>query len=788
MPHVHPDFTSGSSHGLLPGGDALLQVRALVRDKTRFAPDDLQQLAGSDSQQAMRLCSHYALTAMLRSRAIDGASFAPAQDDVESASAAAVEADAGQSAQDRLGLAQQLLQRQLQDGAAYDAIADGVYLGHQRRHWHLARCSSCAGCGRVDCYTCHGRRQERCDRCNGDGRVICGGGCLHGKSNCHACGGTGKTRRSESYTEPVQVADTTYHNGQSHTSYRTEYRTAYRTVDVPCMGCLYGKVNCGQCGGAGMVNCQACHGSGAITCRSCHGNGDLQCSPCAGSGRHGKAAWVDVDLAASYSLQLPADAPADVARIAAAGPHALAAIADALSLQQVQPGAGEVRADYTLLLRLVRLDVACNGHSYQLLAYGQPLAWHTLDDIVEDLLRSDLQALEAALGQLARSSMFSTDVSALLQPLHAVAASELNADVIEAMLDGDSTSHGVVVSADYAGRVRQAVLGALGYAYTRVAKRHWWRGALATAALTLGVWALGEPVWALGAGATAAAAGLLVFRLRLRSLLTGALGGRAQASRAMALAQRGKRHRLAYTLVLGPALLTLLGLGALMHKVTQHARQATVVVVKPATAAQRAQVAPALAQYAAGDLAAARHALEALARKGNPAAAGAYGWMVLQGEGLSAQEAAHESAGADAAAQARARAARAQPWIEGGLAAGDLWAQAARGAQALQHGDREQGIFLLGMAAGRQHLPSMLLLGQVYREGKLVPADPAAARKWYTQAADAGSAAALYQLGAMAWLGEGASPDRAKATALWRQAAAAGNADASRALKLGRLE
>ena len=399
--------------------DALELVRALVRDKTRFEPADLQPAGGADSFQPLLLSARYSLAARRASGAINGASFAPADDDVRSASVATVESDADWEDHGRLAQAQDLLARQLAaDGSAWDAIGDGVYLGHHRRHWHLASCEACHGRGRVECATCHGSRAVPCDACAGGGRMR-------------------------------------------------------------CPDCPPGNRKCPTCHGSKQVACGECLGDGAVACGACAGAGEVQCAPCAGSGRYGLAAWVDIHLGVEYNLALPDTADADVRAIAAAGPHAIAAVAHTLVLRHVEPGAGgQLRADYALQLRVVRQDVACNGHVYQLLAYGYPLTWHTLGGIVEDLLRHDLQALDHALGAAKRQGWLATDTGALLPPLHAVTASALNLEVAEALLDGTQT-HGAVVSSNYADELRTTVLGALRQVHARVARRTWWHGALA---------------------------------------------------------------------------------------------------------------------------------------------------------------------------------------------------------------------------------------------------------------------------------------------------------------------
>jgi|GEM_PF-1573992 len=778
-----------------PGAEALELVRALVRDKTRFEPEDLQQQSGADVQQPLTLSASYALATRLVSRDINGASFFGRSHDLRSHSRYAVESDALDDSGDRLRLAQAQLEAQLaRDDTAYNGVGDGVYLGHARRHWHLDTCGACHGGGRVSCHTCYGRCRETCYQCHGAGRVSCTAwGCFGGQVNCSSCNGNGSTTHSESYTEAVNVSATTYHDGQYHTSYHTEYQTKYRDVSRHCSSCSYGKVQCMTCNGTSSVSCITCNAAGDITCRTCLGNGDLQCSPCAGSGQFGGAAWIDVDVAVTHALELPAGVADDVRRVAsAAGPHGVVAIADALALRQVAvaPGlSGSVRADYQLLLRMVRLRVACNQHEYGLVAYGRPLAWLTLDDIVEDLLRQDLRALGQALARVADDGLLSADVEALLRPLQAVAASELNADVIESILDGAGVqAHVAVVSSDYAEEVRTAVLGALRHVYTRQAKRSWWHGALAAAGATVLVWLFTHLGWGLLAGLAVTAGSFQLFRRRMLELLTHALGGVGQADRAISLATRSQRQQRAYTLIVAPTLLSLAALAVLLPAhgwLSGAAAQAAgPVAPAPASPAERAEVDALLKRYAGGELAYARRALAPLALRGNPAAFGPYGWMLLLAEGLTPQE-------VQADGGPLARQHRAQSWIDQGLARGDVWAQAAEGALLLGNSDDEAGarkaLAMLEATAGRGHGASMHYLASIYIQGFHVQRDAQAARKWYTQAAALNQPADLYNLGLMEWQGAGgARPDRAQAMALWRRAAALGEPTAIRAVQRGR--
>ena len=75
--------------------------------------------------------------------------------------------------------------------------------------------------------------------------------------------------------------------------------------------------------------------------------------------------------------------------------------------------------------------------------------------------------------------------------------------------------------------------------------------------------------------------------------------------------------------------------------------------------------------------------------------------------------------------------------------------------------------------------PAMTLIGEIYRDGVSVKADPTEAARWYRMAADAGDRQARFALGLMLLNGAAGVPkDRVRAAALFEQAAAQGHAGA----------
>src|SRR5581483_1394893 len=77
------------------------------------------------------------------------------------------------------------------------------------------------------------------------------------------------------------------------------------------------------------------------------------------------------------------------------------------------------------------------------------------------------------------------------------------------------------------------------------------------------------------------------------------------------------------------------------------------------------------------------------------------------------------------------------------------------------------------VAANPKDGPAMTLIGEIYRDGICVKRDYAEAARWYRLAADAGDRQGRFALGLMLLTGqEGVPKDRAKAAALFEEAAA----------------
>ncbi|CDG84275.1 hypothetical protein [Janthinobacterium agaricidamnosum] len=548
------------------------KVRKLVQDKTRFAPEDIQAIAETDTLQDYTLLASYSLEAHFESRVINGF-FDRGAADRSCDYAEEVEAAARALSKPRLLLAANSMESHLRAlDTPHDEIQAGLYLPHAGKHWHLDTCGGCGGDGSSTCHHCRGRKSETCDACQGGRSVLCSAYncCGTGKINCPACGGSGQAHESASEYVTEQVPVVTYQNGSAHTTYRKESRMVHGTRQVHCHSCSHGKITCHTCSGSGNIHCVTCNASGNITCRTCSGRGDITCGPCKGSGKRGTAAWVDVYATPAYSVALPEQADDDSRAIVDKhDPHAIAALSQSLTLGKIaldDPAFPQrIDARYQGKLRIVRLQASCNGASHHIVAYGADLRWLSLDDIVEKLLQGDLQALGNALNHSADGGFFASDIDRLLLPLRDVAASELNGEVIESVLDGVAAhAHPDVVSPEYAQQLRSCMLGALRHIYTRLAKQFWWKNALAALAVALLAFLFSGALPAAVAGVLAAGAGLPVFGRRVRGVLTGALGSRRQVDRAIAIAGKGKRNRLAHALVLGPAIAAVLAAGHLL--------------------------------------------------------------------------------------------------------------------------------------------------------------------------------------------------------------------------------
>lgn len=766
-----------------PAPSPLENLQRLLREKTRFESQDIET-AEHDIAQDFEVRSTHRLFSHLVDHAISGRFTRRATDREARHPGIAARADAGA----RVEAAVSRLERQLGEPAtAHDTVSAGVYLPAAVRHWNLESCSRCAGRGKNSCRTCHGQRQEICPTCSGGLSVQCDAYscCGTGTTNCHACHGSGTVYG----LVPYQVTETVYVGGQSQTSFRTEYRHEASTCTA--MGCSRGQVFCYRCSGTGRIQCPVCHATGRITCRDCGGVGHHVCTPCEGSGQSGSAAWIEVHVEPVHELIWPA----------AADPVAFE-IGKAIGLSKVVTEAGGlvfgdfahtragddpcIVARYRGRLAILRIDAQCGGRSFRLVGFGHSRTWHTLDGIVESLLQRDLDVLGAALVRANDEEFWSPRLGTLLPALRHVTSSELNAELVEAALgDGPRQEHAIVVSPGYAQALQSSLLGSLRLIYTRSALQQWWRGALLSGGLMLGVWALSHVLVGVLAGLLMAPAALWLLRRRIRTTLVDALGDAGKADRAMAMAVKARRQHVATAITVVPIAVVALVLASVLPPQAPWKRAVGSSPTDSSSAANRQAVdaappsvtAAALALRAAGRLPEARASLRAAVESNDAAALGPYAWMLVHNEGGAAGTA--QTNDAEALALVR-RALAANP--------ADAWALATEGMM-LAEGwglprNLDAGMQRLARAAEAGLGPAMHALGMYHLNLKKRPEQ---ARTWFARAAALGQAADLYNLGLMDWRGEGIpKPDRAKAMKLWEQAAAKGEPRAVQAVQLGR--
>ena len=122
------------------------------------------------------------------------------------------------------------------------------------------------------------------------------------------------------------------------------------------------------------------------------------------------------------------------------------------------------------------------------------------------------------------------------------------------------------------------------------------------------------------------------------------------------------------------------------------------------------------------------------------------------------------------------RAALVRAAAEGGVAE----AQAVYG-QMLLDGlgvaqDARAALHWFARAAQQQHLMAINMVGRCYDLGWGTPVDKARAAEWYKAAADRGLEWGMYNYATLLTLGEGVAEDKPAALALFRKAAALGNA------------
>ncbi len=561
--------TPSPTASLNPQASLLERVRHLVESKTRFEPQDITARGEEKTEQPYTIKVAYGLFSTLVSASING-NFKPGNGDQQHPNGAVLKASALAEGGQRMALAVDQLKVDLgPQTVAYNALSDGTYLRAARQHFHLPHCVDCDGAGKNLCHTCRGSCSETCPDCAGAGTVRCTKyGCMNGKTDCTYCYGSGKV--SEYITEYVQVQYEVQRPDGSFSHYGSRTEPVSRNVQVDCRyyECHHGKVTCAVCKGTSRVLCGLCRASGSIVCRTCTGAGYLRCQPCSGTGRLGQALRLEIGLGLTYTLLMPQGAAADAQKIASLeGTHGLPQVSRAVQRSSLAFGPSGAETVYACAFAVQRLDADCNAHAYRVVAYGEDGRWLTLDNIIEDLLRSDLDALLQALQRIQGEGIFATDTDFLLLPLSNVTSSEINVDVVDLVLKseaqsvaagqsavpaGPRTASSQMVSAEYTEEIRRGVLGSLEHVYTRSAKPlslnllvvsmvfaiavAWFKGNAPAALLTLCLIPLTH----------------VLFRRAVRKKLIKAMSSPENAARAIAIAIAKGAHRKAMLLLFVP--------------------------------------------------------------------------------------------------------------------------------------------------------------------------------------------------------------------------------------------
>ncbi len=174
-------------------------IRGLIRDKTRFEPEEVQLASDEEVHQPYGIQVDYQLKANVTTENITG--FFLSQDASEKSRAENPTQAAEDEQSERLELAaKQIKETTEKPETKYNLIQPGTMLPYARKHWALFECGGCSGKGRVQCYNCYGTCKETCWNCHGGLYVRCDGyGCYGGKVNCIYCSGTGQVSKIETY-------------------------------------------------------------------------------------------------------------------------------------------------------------------------------------------------------------------------------------------------------------------------------------------------------------------------------------------------------------------------------------------------------------------------------------------------------------------------------------------------------------------------------------------------------------------------------------------------------------
>jgi hypothetical protein len=746
--------------------------------QTRFKADSVAIQGETAIVQKLRLRVQHALTTKLLSRNITGRFHHERSLLDKEVSYPDVVATA--DAPNRWAIARAALLNSLKEPEThFDTVKGGIFLPHETTYWELHGCSGCNGAGKNKCTQCQGKGKDTCTSCSGTGRVHCNNGCVSGKTNCYICNGSGHVSRFEVRTDPVSV----------WTGDHTEYTSVTRNVEIrqPCSSCNFGKVTCSRCGGSSVINCGRCGATGRISCSGCHGLGHISCSPCEGSGKVGKSACVDVHLEPIYSVVLPHESDASATLIlekeGPVGVGQLAEMQPPVVFEDTEEPKG-IAVEYPGTFSIKRLHARSNEKDYSLVAYGPDLRWLTMDGIVEDFLQRDLDLLRSTLAAARTESAFSTRYHALLESLKHVIESEVNADLVDAHLEGRISDHvgaGSIVSNEYAEQLRDAKVSALSLIHKRIALAYWWKPFVSASVIGTAVWAFSTSIYGAIAAALFAVGGYILYARKVRTILTIAFDDRAKAVRSSRAAGKYGKLRGARFVVTLPAFLVVLAItrflpshgpfGGIMSPLNSQIKNEK-SVGQTKVIQQISTVNTALEMRRQGNFARAREIAHKGSDAGDLESRGLYSFMLLVNEGITPPPQNDRLRQSKEATTLAAQVLEKNP--------GDPWALSTKAFSVLfgfgGPVNTTEGFRLLNLAADAGGPVALHILGLYYINGSPpVKKDSKIAEKYFTLAMAGGNINSAWPLGLMHWNGDGIPVNRAKAVELWKQCAKIGN-------------
>lgn len=245
------------------------------------------------------------------------------------------------------------------------------------RVYHEHDCDRCSAEGQITCPGCRGAGIDTCPDCSGSGERSCSHCSGSGNRQCSSCYGSGSKEESRSVR-------------QGDGSYR------YQTVRVKCGSCFgRGGRTCDRCGGRGKRTCGKCSGHGTITCPSCSGLGKITCPEC--DGKYYVTDLVQVETIANPSYTgrysgLPASVQGVVEKV---GITLLASIASHIELQGSSNHLNQPSIYYRIKIPFCEMQIMVRDKNYQVVIYGEQPTIYSTDNILEDLIKGDLDNFHA---------------------------------------------------------------------------------------------------------------------------------------------------------------------------------------------------------------------------------------------------------------------------------------------------------------------------------------------------------------------------------------------------------